>query len=187
MSEPRASKYASLLFAPEEYHEIGPFRFPVYHDLVPGEAKGMEDLARKQSRSTFSSIKLAQRIAQDKGITTKEAVELLSTTHDENQDLLYDYASELEELQRGSVGAVEQQIAYVTLFMQYRGEVKLPRSKEWKRTDDWTEADTEAIPTKVMEEVFRLIGWERDGWPEPEGKPQDSEDEPEFSPPPKNS
>lgn len=178
------SKYAGLLFAPEKYHEIGPFRFPIYNDLVPGESRGIESLSRKQSRSTFASIKLAQRIAKDKGISTKEAVELLSNTTEENQDLLYDYAGELEELQRNSIGAVEQQIAFVTLFMQYRAEVKLPKSKDWERVEDWTEADTESMPTRLMEDVFRLISWERDGWPEPQGKP---EAEPEFSPPPKNS
>ncbi len=176
------SKYASLLFSPDEYHTIGPFRFPIYHDLVPGEAKGIEAISRQQSRSTFSSIKLAQRIAKDKDISTKEAIELLSSTNEENQDLLYDYAAELEEMQRNTIGAVEQQITFVTLFMQYRGEVKLPRTKEWQRTKDWTELDTEAIPTKVMEEIFKLIMWERDGWPEPEGK-QQAEEEPEFSPP----
>jgi len=180
------SKYASLLFAPEEYHEVGPFRFPVYHDLVPGEAKGIEALSRKQSRSTFASIKLAQRIAKDKGITTKEAIDLLGNTTEENQDLLYDYASELEDLQRQSVGAVEQQIGFVTLFMQHRAEVKLPKAKDWQRVEDWSETDTEAMPTKIMEEVFRLITWERDGWPQPatEGK---SEEEQEFSPPPSKS
>lgn len=182
------SKYASLLFPAEQYHEIGPFRFPVYHDLVPGEAKGIETISRKQSRSTFASIKLAQRIAKDKGISTKEAVELLGNTTEENQDLLYDYAAELEELQKNSVGAVEQQVAFVTLFMQYRAEVKLPRAKDWQRVEDWSEADTEAMPTKLMEDVFRLIGWERDGWPEPsiEGKSESEEDQ-ELSPPPSRS
>jgi len=178
------SKYASLLFAPEKYHEIGPFRFPIYNDLVPGEAKGVEAISRKQSRSTFASIKLAQRIAKDKGITTKEAIELLSNTGEDNQDVLYDYATELEDMQRNSVGAVEQQVAFVTLFMQHRAEVKLPKAKDWERIPDWSEADTEAMPTKMMEEVFQLITWERDGWPEPEGKSQQTEDEPEFSPPP---
>lgn len=177
------SKYASLLFAPEEYHEIGPFRFPVYHDLVPGEAKGIETISRKQSRSTFASIKLAQRIAKDKGISTKEAIELLGKTDDESQDLLYDYAPELEELQRNTVGAVETQIAFVTLFMQYRAEVKLPKAKDWQRVGDWSEEDTEAMPTKVLEDIFRLITWERDGWPEPETEGKSEEDQ-EFSPPP---
>jgi len=175
------SKYASLLFSPEEYHEIGPFRFPIYKDLVPGEAKGIEAITRKQSKSTFRSIKLAQRIAKDKGVTTKEAIELLSNTTEGNQDLLYDYAAELEELQRDSIGAVEQQVAFVTLFMQYRGEAKLPKTKDWQKLSDWAEADTEAIPTRLMEEIFQLITWERDGWPAPEGN--ETESEPEFSPP----
>lgn len=182
------SKYATLLFAPEKYHEIGPFRFPVYNDLVPGEAKGIEAISRKQSRSTFASIKLAQRIAKDKGISTKDAIDLLGNTTEDNQDLLFDYAAELEDLQKDSVGAVEQQIAFVTLFMQYRAEVKLPRARDWQRTEDWTEADTEAMPSKLLDEVFRMISWERDGWPEPDeaGKPE-PEEEPEFSPPPSKS
>jgi hypothetical protein len=182
------SKYASLLFSPEKYHEIGPFRFPIYHDLVPGEAKGIEAISRQQSRSTFSSIKLAQRIAKDKGISTKEAIDLLGSTSEENQELLYDYATELEELQRNAVGAVETQIAFVTLFMRYRAEVKLPKAKDWQRLEDWSEDDTEAMPNKLLEDVFRLISWERDGWPEPEteGK-QEAKEEQEFSPPPSNS
>ncbi len=175
------SKYASLLFSPEEYHEIGPFRFPVYHDLVPGEAKGIEAIGRKQSKSTFRSLKLAKRIAQDKKITTKEAIELLGSTDEENQELLYDYASELEELQRDSVGAVEQQIAFVTLFMRYRGEAKLlgspgTRTKDWQKLSDWTEADTEAIPGRLMEKIFELVTWERDGWPKSEGNASEPEE-----------
>lgn len=186
------SKYASLLFAPEEYHEIGPFRFPIYHDLVPGEAKGIEAIGRKQAKSTFRSIKLAQRIAEDKGITTKEAVELLGSAAAENQELLYDYADQLESLQTDAIGAVEQQIAFVTLFMQYRGEAKLPRSKDWQKLTDWTEADTEAIPNRLLEQIFTLITWERDGWPSAEGNspaPEQpaEEEEQEFSPPPSKS
>lgn len=181
------SKYASLLFSPDKYHEIGPFRFPVYNDLVPGEAKGIEEISRQQSKSTFRSIKLAQRIAKDKGISTKEAVELLSQAgEDTNQDLLYDYAGDLEELQKDTIGAVAQQVAFVTLFMRYRGEAKLPGADNWAKLPDWTEDDTESMPSKVMEDVFSLLMWERDGWPEPEAG-NDSEAEPEFSPPRKKS
>jgi len=170
------SKYASLLFAPDKYHEIGPFRFPIYNDLVPGESKRIEEISRKQSKATFRSI------------STKEALELLTKAgDDENQDILYDYASELEELQRENLGATEQQIAFVTLFMRYRGEAKLPRSKDWSKLEDWSEVDTEAMPRKLMEGVFELILWERDGWPEPEAAGNDPEPEPEFSPPPSKS
>ena len=179
------SKYASLLFSPEKYHEIGPFRFPVYNDLVPGEAKGIEAVSRQQSKSTFRSIQLAKRIAKDKGISTKEAVDLLSNAAEDNEQLLYDYAADLEELQSAGIGAIEQQIAFVTLFMRYRGEAKLPRSKDWQKLEDWTEADTEAIPTRLMEQIFQLLTWERDGWPSAEGN--DQEEEPEASPPPSKS
>ena len=168
------SKYASLLFTPEEYKEIGPFRFPIYHDLVPGEAKGIEELARKQSRHTFSSIKLAQRIAKDKEITTQEAIELLGTGSEDNQDIFFDYASELEELQALSVGAVEHKIKHVTLFMRFRGEVKLPSEDTFKKVDDWTEEDTEKVPNKLLDEIMTFISWEQNGWPTAEGNAEES-------------
>jgi hypothetical protein len=170
------SKYASLLFKPEEYREVGPFRFPIYHDLVPGEAKGIEAIARQQSKHTFRSIKLAQRIAKDKEITVKEAVELLSGSEDgDSQELLLNYAAELEEMQANSLGANEQQIAYVTLFMQYRAEAKLPGATEWAQLRDWSQDDTEGMPSALMAEIFTLIMWERDGWPEPGAAGKDPE------------
>lgn len=173
------SKYASLLFAPEEYYEIGPFRFPIYHDLVPGEARGLERLSKKESRHTFNSIKLAQKIAKDKGVTTKEAVELLSEVSGDNQDIFYEYAAELEELQAASVGVVDAKIDKATLLLQFRGEVKTNKSKDWQKVEDWTEADTEKIPGKLLDKIVEFMEWERDEWPSPEG----NEATQEFSPP----
>ena len=93
------SQYTGLLFSADEYWPIGPFRFPIYKDLVPGEAKGIEALAREQSKGTYASLKLAQRIAQDKKIPVKEAVELMSNANEQdNQELLFAYAEELEAL-----------------------------------------------------------------------------------------
>jgi hypothetical protein len=177
------SKYASLLFTPESYHVIGPFRFPIYHDLVPGEAKGIEQISKKQSRYTFNSIKLAQKIAKDKGITTKEAVDMLGNGNEQNQDIFYEYAAELEELQQLSISPTEQKIAITTLFMKYRAEVKLPRSRDWQKVQDWSEEDTENVPTKLLNQITEFVAWERDGWPEA-GK----EEEPQtWSKPPNNS
>lgn len=160
------SKYASLLFSPEEYHEITPFRFPVYHDLVPGEAKGIEELTRAQSKSTFKSLKVAQRIAKQKGIPTKEAVELLSSIGESDQEMIYEFAEELEELQRDSVGDVETKVGFVTLFMQYRAEAQINGKKKWEKLSDWTVEDTEAMPNTIMQQIFEFVMWERDGWPE---------------------
>ena len=160
------SKYSSLLFSPSEFHEIAPFRFPVYHDLVPGEAKGIEDITRNQSRSTFKSIKIAQRIAKQKGITTKEAVELLSSLGEgDNEEAVFEFAEELEELNHDAVGNVETQVSFVTLFMKYRAEAQLNGKRKWEKLSDWTQEDTESMPTSVMNEIFQLILWERDGWP----------------------
>ena len=171
------SKYASLLFAPEEYHEIGPFRFPVYHDLVPGEAKKMDEVTRQSSQTTFKSIRVAKNIAERKGITTKEAVNLLSEIGqgEDTEDMVYEYAQDLEELNRDSISEIEVKITFVTLFMQYRGEVQLNGKKKWEKLNDWEQEDTESMPAKLLDEIYQLIGWERDGWPAP-GKPEsDSE------------
>lgn len=177
------SKYASLLFAPEEYYEIGPFRFPIYHDLVPGEARGLERLSKKESRHTFNSIKLAKKIADDKGITTKAAVELLSETGEDKQEIFYEYATELEELQVASVGVVDAKIDKATLLIQFRGEVKTNKSKDWQKVEDWTEADTEKIPGKLLDKIVEFMEWERTEWPSSEG----NEDQQEFSPPRNNN
>ena len=165
------SKYTGLLFTADEYWPIGPFRFPIYKDLVPGEAKGIEAVARQQSRSTYASLKLAQRIAKDKDIPVKEAVELMSNANEEdNQELLYYYAEELEGLTNAGVSQVEQMADFATLCLRYRGEVKLPKQKDWKKTDDWTAEDTNQIPTKILQQIYEFVLWERDGWPEDKGE-----------------
>jgi len=173
------SKYTGILFQAEDYWPIGPFRFPIYKDLVPGEAKGIEDVAREQSKSTYASLKLAQRIAKDKDIPVKEAVERMSnSTEQENQDLLYAYASELQELTNSGVSQTMQISSFATLCLKFRGEVKLPGSKDWQKTDDWTEDDTNQVPTKVLSEIYQFMLWERDGWPEePSGDAEGSGNE----------
>ena len=162
------SKYASLLFSPEEYYEIAPFRFPIYHDLVPGEAKGFEEVNRVQSKNTFKSLKIAQKIAKAKNISTKAAVELLSSiAGGADDELVYEFAEELEDLQRDAMGDVDAKVSFVTLFMQYRAEAQINGKKKWERLDDWTQEDSEAMPTKVFNQIFELMTWERDGWPDP--------------------
>ena len=161
------SRYTGLLFTADEYWPIGPFRFPIYKDLVPGEAKGIEDIARQQSKSTYASLKLAQRIAKDKDIPVKEAVELMSNANnDDNQELLFSYAEELEGLTNSGVSQTEQVANFATLCLKYRGEVKMPKDKNWTKTDDWTEEDTNQIPTKMLQDIYNFMLWERDGWPE---------------------
>lgn len=160
------SKYASLLFSPEEYYEITPFRFPVYHDLVPGEARGMEEANRAQSKNTFKSLKLAQKIAKAKGVPTKEALEMLGAlSTGGEEELVYEFAEDLEDLQRNAEGEVETKVQFVTLFMQYRAEAQINGKKKWEKLDDWSREDTEAMPSRVMEDIFQLLLWERDGWP----------------------
>ena len=44
--------------------------------------------------------------------------------------------------------------------------MKLPKAKDWKKTDDWTDEDTNQIPTKMLKDIYQFVLWERDGWPE---------------------
>lgn len=164
------SKYIGLLFPVDQYHQIGPFRFPVYNDLVPGEARDIEGILKQQSRSFYKSLKLAQRIAKDKKIPVKTALDMLSSLdNDKGQQLVLDYAEDLEALTENTLGETEQQIKFVTVLMRYRGQVKKDLVGEgpdaWIPTTDWTEEDTLLIPKKILAAIFQFIFWERDGWP----------------------
>lgn len=159
------SKYASVLFGAESYEKIGPFRFPVWKELTPGEIKGFERIQKDQARSTFKSIKLAQRIAHERGITTQEALDLLSELNkEENQDLVYAYAEELNEIQESNLSEFALKLEYVTCFMRFRGEVKMPGSREYVQTKDWTPEDTDKTPKEYLNQIYDLLVKERDGW-----------------------
>lgn len=157
------SRYSKLFFQEKEYHEILPFRFPIYKDLVAGEAEGVEDIARKQAQNTYSLLKIAKSVAKKRKISVKEALDLLSNTDSDNE-VLYEHAEELAEIQKESSTATEQQIEMVTLFLRYRGEVC--EDDSWTETRDWTREDTLQIPNKMLNDIFMFINWERNGWPE---------------------
>ena len=160
------SKYSKLFFQEKEYYEILPFRFPIYEDLVAGEAEGVESIARKQAQNTYTLLKIAKAVSKKKKISVKAALEMLSESDSDNE-VLYEYAEELAEIQKESATVAEQQIEMTTLFLRFRGEIK--EGKEWKTVPDWTREDTLAIPSKLLNDIFEFINWERNGWPE-EGK-----------------
>lgn len=156
------SRYAKLFFKEKEYHEILPFRFPIYKDLVAGEAEGVEDIARKQAQNTYSLLKIAKAVSKKRKIGVKDALELLSNTESDNE-VLYEHAEELAEIQKDSSTVAEQQIEMVTLFLRFRGEIK--ETTEWVETRDWTREDTLLIPSRLLNDIFTFINWERNGWP----------------------
>ena len=160
------SKYSNLFFGETEYYEILPFRFPIYKDLVAGEAEGVENIARAQAQNTYTLLKIAKQVSKKKKISVKEALDILSDSDSDNE-IIYEYAEELAEVQSKGSTVAEQQIAMVTLFIRYRGEVG---DGCWTTVPDWTREDTLAMPTKLMNEVFEFVNWERNGWPEDEGK-----------------
>ena len=50
---------------------------------------------------------------------------------DSDNEVLYEYAEELAEIQKESATVAEQQIEMTTLFLRFRGRVKA-RCNDWK-------------------------------------------------------
>lgn len=174
------SKYSSILFGAEKHHQIGPFRLPVYNDLVPGESRRIEEVSRKFNTASYKSLQLAKRVAHERGITMKEAVDLLSRANEsENEDIVMNYVTELEEIEQAQTSPTAQRISLVTVLLKFRAEIQLPGEDTWTQIRDWAEEDTENVPPAILEELFQFLTWERDGWPE-EGKPEET---PESEPP----
>lgn len=168
------SKYASVLFGADTYEKIGPFRFPIWKELNPGEFKGFERIQKDQARATFKSIKLAQRIAQERGITTQAALDILSELNkEENQDLVYVYAEELNDIQESNLSEFALKLEYITCFMKFRGEVKMPGSRDYVQTKDWTSDDTDKTPREYLDKIYELLVKERDGWDVKEKKTEE--------------
>ena len=70
------SKYSNLFFQEKEYYDIAPFRFPIYEDLVAGEAEGVEAIARNQAQNTYTLLKIAKQVSKKKKISVKEALDI---------------------------------------------------------------------------------------------------------------
>ncbi len=166
------SKYSKIFFGQKEYYDIAPFRFPIYKDLVAGEIEGIEDVARKQAKNTYALLKIAKDIAVRKDIPVQEALDALSDVN-ENQEVLYDYVDQLAEIQTNGQSASEQKILTVTLFMKYRAELK--EGKKWVHTPDWEVTDTREMPSRLLDEIYTFVEWERNGWPDPDEEEEDSE------------
>ena len=157
------SKYSKVFFGKKEYYDIAPFRFPIYKDLVAGEIEGIEAVARKQAKNTYALLKIARDVAEKQDIPVQDALDALSDVNS-NQELLYDYVQELSEIQSGGQSISEQKIETVTLFMKYRAEYK-ERGK-WVTLSDWDIEDTREMPSRLLEESYAFVEWERNGWPE---------------------
>lgn len=160
------SRY-SVLFPPSQFYKIGPFRFPVYKALMPGETKQIEAMSRMEAKTRFASIQLAKKISKDRGITVDEAVEMLSSMQEEeNKHLVYEYLEDIEQLNTGSKGETELKAELVTIVMKFRGEVQFEEDEDYVRTSDWSDDDTDKLPPDILNQIFDFVVYERDGWPE---------------------
>ena len=55
--------------------------------------------------------------------------------------------------------------------MQYRAEFK--ERNKWVQTADWEISDTREMPSRMLDDIYMFVEWERNGWP------SDDEDEDE--------
>ena len=164
------SKYSKIFFGQKKYHDIQPFRFPIYNDLVAGEIEGIEALARKQASNTYALLKIAKDVAQKQDIPVQDALDALSDV-DSNQELLFEYVDELALIQTQGQSVSEMKIETVTFFMRYRAELK--ERNKWVQVPDWEMDDTREMPRRLLDDIYDFVDWERNGWPEDD----DSEEE----------
>ena len=84
---------------------------------------------------------------------------------DSDNEVLYEYAEELAEIQKESATVAEQQIE---MTICSSASVENPQGDK-ETVADWSREDTLTIPSKLLNDIFEFINWERNGWPE-EGK-----------------
>jgi hypothetical protein len=169
------------LFPPEKYHDIGPFRFPVYNDLTPAESRVVTKIAKAQAQSSTEAIALARKIAKAQGIPTMKAMELMRNLRDpENEGILFDYFDEIQELNTDTSGGEEARNEICTVVLQMRGQLRNPETGEYDAVPDWTSDDTDSVPSKILNEIHQYVMYEQNGWPNP--KPPEVELQQEEKP-----
>ena len=43
------------------------------------------------------------------------------------------------------------------------------------QTPDWEVTDTREMPSRLLDEIYTFVEWERNGWPDPDAEEEDSE------------
>lgn len=161
-----SSKYSKLFFASQEYHHVGPFRFPIYRELTAGEAELLEDINRRDAKNSLRTLRLARRLQKDFALETLEAaIDLMMTGDREELKKLEPYQDELDAINTGSTNSYTTLKEIATAFIRFRAELEINKAEGWKPVPDWTTADTDAVPRTLLNEIFEFVKYERDGWP----------------------
>ena len=161
--------YDTLLFPSDKFHEIGPFRFPIYEDLVPGESKALTALMNELAEESLKLMDLAQRIATEKSLEFDYIMELMQNPQNaEYTKVLGPYMRELHRF-KGEQDQTRHLQAVSLVMLNYRGQVRNPETKEYESTCDWEFEHTDTVPLKLLRAISTFVEWERDGWPEQSG------------------
>jgi hypothetical protein len=173
--------YDTLLFPSDKFHEIGPFRFPIYEDLVPGEAKALTHLTNVLAEESLKLMDLAQRIATDKSLEFEYIMELMQNPQNaEYTKVLGPYMRELHQF-KGEQDQTQHLQEVALVMLNYRGQVLNPETKEYESTADWRFEHTDTVPLKLLKAISSFVEWERDGWPEQSGPEGNETPTPEIT------
>jgi len=129
--------------------------------------------SKKRAEFSLRAIRLARRIAAEKGISEDEAFDLLQSDAPERQEQLGDHAEDAAALFLLLPSAQDQFEELVTRFFQNRGEVL--KGAEWVATTDWSKADTGKLTKFMLDAVEAFMAKE-------EGPASAGDDDEEESP-----
>lgn len=140
------SKYSEFfLLGNPEYVEVGDkLRLRKYGSWLVEEVWCREEQGKKRAQFSLQVIRLARRIAKEKGVGEDEAFEMLQNTDEAGAELFAEFSEEVNSLMAMAPSNKDQFEELATLFFKNRGQVL--NGKKWMDTTDWTVEDTKKLP-----------------------------------------
>jgi hypothetical protein len=167
------SRYSDffLVSSPDYCELTEKMRIRSYGCWLTEEAWLREAQSKKQARFTLALIRIARKIAKERGVTEDEAFAMFEAQGNDRGEFFAGYEEEIDAAMTQALTNKERSEEMVTLFMKNRGEVL--EGKKWQPTDQWTVDDTCKLPTALMRKIEEFMK-EEDDRPSVE---QDDEDE----------
>ncbi len=168
------SRYSDFfLLSSPSYCELGEkMRIRSYGSWLTEEAWLRESQGKKQARFTLELIRLARKIAKEKGIAEEEAFAMFEMPGAERAEFFAGFEAEIDTVMAHSLTNKDQTEELVTMFMKNRGEVL--EGKKWQSTSEWTVDDTKKLPIPLMQRIEQFMRDEDDVRPAAEEEGDDS-------------
>jgi hypothetical protein len=172
------SKYSEffLLSSPKHCELNEKLRLRSYQSWLSEEVWCREAQSKKKAKFTLEVIRLARKIAKAKDIGEDEAFQLLQSGGDDREDLLKEFGDEVHGIMDLAPSNREQFEELVTLFFKNRGEVL--EGKKWTSTSDWSNEDTQKLPTSILTAIEQFMADEEGGRDGTDEEKEEEEDAP---------